>query len=103
LSAGLAAACGRVTALDVAADDFAVATRGRDHLDFVQGDATKLPFRDGTFGAVLAHSVLESGVEPTRLLAEAWRVLRPGGRLAVAPAAYAALTWCRAVARRPDR
>ena len=34
-------------------------------------DATQLPFLDRTFDAVLAHSVLESGVEPAKLLAEA--------------------------------
>jgi SAM-dependent methyltransferase len=82
LSAGLANVCGRVTALDVApADGFPVsaASRRRDDVTFFQGDATQLPFRDRTFDALLAHSVLESGVEPDRLLAEAWRVLRPGG------------------------
>jgi len=94
LTVGLATVCGRVTALDVSADDFraaAAASRGLDDLVFVQGDATLLPFRDGTFDAVLAHSVLESGVEPTRLLAEAWRALRPGGRLGVASVEYGGL------------
>ncbi len=93
LTVGLANVCGRVTALDVSAEDFqaSVASHGLDDLSFVQGDATLLPFRHGTFDAVLAHSVLESGVEPARLLAEAWRTLRPGGWLGVASVEYGGL------------
>ena len=94
LTVGLASVCGRVTALDLSAGDLreaAVASRRLDHLTFVLGDATQLPFLDRTFDAALAHSVLESGVEPGRLLAEAWRVLRPGGLLGVASVEYGGL------------
>lgn len=94
LSVGLGRICGRVTALDRSADDFQIAAawaRGRDDLTFIQGDATCLPFRDSTFDAVMAHSVLESGVEPAELLSEALRVLRPGGWLGGASVEYGGL------------
>ncbi len=59
------------------------ASHGLDHVAFAVADATRLPFADDTFDAVLAHSVLEAGPDPAEVLAEAWRVLRPGGWLGV--------------------
>lgn len=46
-------------------------------------DALALPFRDGTFDAVVGLDVVHHLAEPLRFCAEAGRVLRPGGRLAV--------------------
>jgi ubiquinone/menaquinone biosynthesis C-methylase UbiE len=93
LTVGLAAVCGRVTALDRSADEFreGAGTLGIANLTFVQGDAMDLPFADAVFDAILAHSVLESGVEPSLLLGEARRVLRAGGRLGVASVEYGGL------------
>ena len=45
-----------------------------------QADAAALPFPDGSFASVLAVSVCEHLVAPSAALAEAFRVLRPGGR-----------------------
>lgn len=50
----------------------------------VRGDATALPFGDAEFGSVALLYVLYHLREPARALAEARRVLRPGGLLAVA-------------------
>jgi SAM-dependent methyltransferase len=44
-------------------------------------DATSLAFPDGTFDVVVCSEVLEHLFEPQRAAAEAFRVLRPGGRL----------------------
>jgi ubiquinone/menaquinone biosynthesis C-methylase UbiE len=51
----------------------------------VQGDATALPYDDGSFSAVLSFTMLHhlpSAADQDRLLREAARVLRPGGVLA---------------------
>ncbi len=46
-------------------------------------DARRLDLPDGSFDAAILHMVLEVFDEPARCLAEAARVLRPGGRIAV--------------------
>ena len=52
-------------------------------LGVVCGDATQLPFADGTFDGVVASEVLEHVQDDVGALAELVRVLRPGGALAV--------------------
>ncbi|KRA29408.1 MULTISPECIES: class I SAM-dependent methyltransferase [unclassified Nocardioides] len=47
----------------------------------VRAPAEKLPFDAGTFDAVVSTLVLCTVDDPTRALAEAHRVLKPGGRL----------------------
>ena len=93
LTAGLSARCGRVTAVDMSPEDFrqGAAPLGLGELSFVQADVMRLPFPDGTFDAVMAHSVLESGVDPARVLTQAWRVLKPGGWIGAASVDYGAL------------
>jgi SAM-dependent methyltransferase len=46
-------------------------------------DGYQLPFRDGSFEVVLLVAVLEHTSEPWRVLAEARRVLRKGGRVVI--------------------
>jgi len=49
----------------------------------VRGDAYALPFEDGTFDRVIAAEILEHLPQDQDAMAELYRVLRPGGLLAV--------------------
>jgi SAM-dependent methyltransferase len=51
-------------------------------VDFVRGDALALSFEDASFDAVVAAFLLLHLGTPERAVAEATRVLRPGGRAA---------------------
>ena len=44
-----------------------------------QGDAYRLPFRDGSFDAVLSAGLLEHFADPQPIVDEMVRILRPGG------------------------
>jgi SAM-dependent methyltransferase len=55
----------------------------RDGVVFRYGDITKTDFPDGRFDAVTCMSVIEHGVPLERFLAEAARIIRPGGLLVV--------------------
>jgi len=57
------------------------AARRYPWLTVVEGDATALPFEDGSVDAVVMLDVLEHVPEPRAALTEARRVLRPGGAL----------------------
>ena len=59
-------------------------TRGHiENLSFREGDGRSLPFGDAEFDVVVIHTVLCHVPEPERVLAQAFRVLRPAGWLAV--------------------
>lgn len=47
----------------------------------VRGDVTRLPFRDEVADVVVAGEILEHVADPPAVVAEACRVLRPGGTL----------------------
>jgi ubiquinone/menaquinone biosynthesis C-methylase UbiE len=51
---------------------------------FMQADATALPFVEGSFDVVVCRFALHHFEDPAVPIAEMRRVLRPGGRLAVA-------------------
>jgi demethylmenaquinone methyltransferase/2-methoxy-6-polyprenyl-1,4-benzoquinol methylase len=55
----------------------------RGRLNFVAGDALRLPFADGAFDAVTISFGLRNVASPGAALAEMRRVTRPGGRLVV--------------------
>lgn len=69
----------RHVGLDLSSSALPVA---RDHgVTPVRGDVLRLPFADEVADVVVAGEVLEHVAEPERLVAEAARVLRPGGTL----------------------
>jgi 2-polyprenyl-6-hydroxyphenyl methylase/3-demethylubiquinone-9 3-methyltransferase len=81
LSNALAEAGHDVDGIDLAAESLEVA-RAHDRtrsVRYATGDAYALPFPDGAFDAACAMDFLEHVEEPGRVIAEAARVLRPGG------------------------
>jgi ubiquinone/menaquinone biosynthesis C-methylase UbiE len=65
---------------------------GYDNLFFEQADARSLPFDDRAFDAVVFHTALCHVPGPVDALAESFRVLEPGGRLAVFDGDYVTTT-----------
>lgn len=61
----------------------AEADRMADSLDWVVGDAMALPFGDNSFDVYTISFGIRNVTRPQDALAEAFRVLRPGGRLMV--------------------
>jgi SAM-dependent methyltransferase len=93
---GLAA---RITAADhsaallQAARRFAADEGLADAVDFMQADALAVPLPDASFDAVIAHTLVSHVGDPAAVVAEAARLLRAGGRLAVFDGDYASLTF----------
>jgi ubiquinone/menaquinone biosynthesis C-methylase UbiE/DNA-binding transcriptional ArsR family regulator len=56
---------------------------GLRHGSVRQADMYQLPFPGGSFDAVVIHQVLHYAERPSAVIAEAGRVLRPGGHLLV--------------------
>jgi SAM-dependent methyltransferase/GNAT superfamily N-acetyltransferase len=60
------------------------ATVGATNVEFRQGEIESLPLPDNTVDVALANCVINLSPEQSVALAEAYRVLKPGGRLAFA-------------------
>ena len=75
---------GRVVAVDLSPGMVERGTaRARDivQLEFLLGDALALPFDDGRFGAATIAFGMGALADPTAVLRELRRVVRPGGRV----------------------
>jgi arsenite methyltransferase len=78
---------GRVLGVDFTREQLDKATRlsgDFSHAGFVESRIDALPFGDESFDAVMSNGVINLSVVKSRVFEEAARVLRPGGRLAVA-------------------
>ncbi|HEY1275670.1 MAG TPA: methyltransferase domain-containing protein [Thermoleophilaceae bacterium] len=81
-------ASGRVVGVDITDEQLGKAARLRDRdgfsqLELVESHIEELPFEDASFDAVLSNGVINLSPRKDRVFAEAARVLRPGGRLAL--------------------
>jgi demethylmenaquinone methyltransferase/2-methoxy-6-polyprenyl-1,4-benzoquinol methylase len=76
---------------DISLGMLSVGKKRRPDLPFVAGDATALPFADGSFDAVTISFGLRNVVDTAGALAEMLRVVRPGGRIVVCE--FSTPTW----------
>jgi SAM-dependent methyltransferase len=83
-AAEIAGPSGSVTGLDIDPGMLAVAARAAPALSWREGTAQELPFADASFDAVVSQFGLMFFENRPGALREMRRVLRPGGRLAVA-------------------
>ncbi len=65
--------------VDLSEQQLSAARKNHPELSFLRGDATKLPFDDRTFDRVHCSWLLEHVPDPTAVLREVRRVLKPGG------------------------
>jgi arsenite methyltransferase len=80
---------GRVVGIDFTDEQLGKARRlaaeaGLDQVELREGRIEALPVEDESFDCVISNGVINLSPEKDRVFAEAARVLRPGGRLAIA-------------------
>jgi SAM-dependent methyltransferase len=99
--ARFAAGGAHVTGVDLSQTAIDLAGRNFAHLgltgDLRVADGEALPFPDASFDAVYGHGVLQYAAAPDRLVAEAHRVLRPGGQAIFM--VYNRLSWLNALSK----
>ena len=88
LSARRVGPAGRVYGLDGAPEMISLAranaaAAGAGNTEFLLGSIEDVPLPDGHVDAVISNCVINLSADKPRVLAEAFRVLRPGGRLGV--------------------
>lgn len=87
---------GRVSGVDISEPLLAVARSHCAHqpwAEFQYADATRLPFPDHAFDALVSTQVLEYVRDVDVALAEFYRVLRPGGRVGIMDTDWESLVW----------
>jgi SAM-dependent methyltransferase len=78
----LAEAGAKVTGVDFSAQMVAVARRHYPHIAFHEANAEVLPFKVGSYDAVVSNFTVHHLARPTVVFQEVCRVLKPGGRFA---------------------
>ena len=80
VSAGVAERGALPVGLDFSTQMVSIATRMFPQIDFREGDALNLLFKDASFDRVVANFALLHLADPERACAEAFRVLKRGGK-----------------------
>ncbi len=88
LSARRVGPTGKAYGLDMTDDMLALAREnqrqaGVTNVEFLRGEIENVPLPDNTVDVIISNCVINLSADKDRVLAEAFRVLKPGGRFAV--------------------
>ncbi len=88
LSARRVGPTGKAYGLDMTDEMLALAREnqrkaGVENVEFLKGEIEKIPLPDNSVDVIISNCVINLSGDKDRVLAEAFRVLRPGGRFAV--------------------
>jgi arsenite methyltransferase len=80
---------GSVTGIDMTPEMLAkargaAAEMGAANVEFVEAEAERLPFADGSFEVVISNGVIDLIPDKDAVFSELLRVLAPGGRIQIA-------------------
>ena len=88
LSARRVAPSGKAYGLDMTDEMLALARQNQEkagvtNVEFLKGDIEHIPLPDASIDVIISNCVINLAADKQRVLAEAFRVLKPGGRFAV--------------------